>query len=256
MKNKYSVIASPKGEAICFLNQIASSAFGLLAMTILCFVPLAHAGTVSGKASFTGTAPAPAEKIGMEADPVCAAFYSSQPLLSEEVVLNENGTLANVFVYVKEGLPAGNTYPVSAQSMVLDQKGCHYTPHVFGLQVGQPLEILNSDSTLHNVHGMPKESKEFNLGMPIQGMKLTRKFDKPEVMVKFKCDVRPWMSAYAGVLDHPFFAVTGDTGNFEIRDLPAGTYTLEAWHEKFGVQTQTATVDETGQVAVDFSFAG
>ena len=136
------------------------------------------------------------------------------------------------------------------------QKGCHYVPHVQGVQVGQPLQIVNSDSTLHNVHGMPKQSKEFNLGMPIQGMKLDRKFDKPEVMVKFKCDVHPWMNAYVGVLDHPFFAVSGADGQYEIKDLPAGTYTVEAWHEKFGVQTQEITVTDAAAGSADFSFGG
>ena len=171
----------------------------------------------------------------------------------EDVAVNANGTLKNVFVYVKEGLE-GKTFAPKTDKVVMDQKGCRYTPHVLGAQVNQPVEIVNSDSTLHNVHGMPPSSKEFNLGMPIQGMKLTRKFDKPDVMVKFKCDVHPWMNAYAGVLPHPFFAVTGEDGSFEIKNLPAGKYTLEAWHEKYGVQTQEIMVDETGQANAVFKF--
>ncbi|HXV27876.1 MAG TPA: carboxypeptidase regulatory-like domain-containing protein [bacterium] len=214
---------------------------------------MVFAGTVTGKVSFTGTAPAP-QAINMNADPTCAKLHS-EPVYTEEVVVNPNGTLKHVFVYVKEGLEGG-TYPTPSEAIVMDQKGCHYDPHVFGIQVNQPLTIVNSDATLHNVHGMPKESREFNLGMPIQGMKLNRKFDKPEIMVKFKCDVHPWMSAYAGVLPHPFFSVTDEQGAFEIQDLPAGSYTIEAWHEKYGPQTQQVTVDESGTQTVDFSFAG
>jgi hypothetical protein len=213
----------------------------------------AIAGTVTGKAAFTGTAPA-ASQIDMNADPYCAGAHS-EPVMTEDAVVNSNGTLKNVFVYVKTGLE-GQTFETPTTAVTLDQKGCHYTPHVFGVQVNQPLQIVNSDSTLHNVHGMPKETKEFNLGMPIQNMKVNRKFEKPEVMVKFKCDVHPWMAAYVGVLPHPFYAVTGDDGSFKIENLPAGKYTLEAWHEKFGTQTAEVTVDEAAPQTADFSFAG
>ena len=222
-------------------------------MFCLLFDSHVSAGIVTGKVAFTGTAPA-AEKINMNADPTCASLHP-EPVFTENVVVNPDQTLRNVFVYVKEGLEE-KTFPTPGQAVVMDQKGCHYTPHVFGIQVSQPLDIINSDSTLHNVHGMPTQSKEFNLGMPIQGMKITRKFDKPEVMVKFKCDVHPWMNAYAGVLPHPFFNVTQDTGTYEIKDLPAGTYTIEAWHEKYGTQTQKVTVDESGTATADFTFAG
>ena len=223
----------------------------LFLFVAIVFCSPAFAASVTGKATFTGTPPNPA-KIDMNADPVCAG--SGSTVTSEDVVVNSNGTLKNVFVYVKEGLE-GQTFTAPTEKVVMNQQGCHYSPHVFGAQVNQPVEIVNSDATLHNVHGMPKASKEFNLGMPIQGMKVTRKFDKPEVMVKFKCDVHPWMHAYVGVVDHPFFAVTGEDGSFEIKNLPPGQYTLEAWHEKFGTQTQQITVDDSGKVA-DFTFAG
>ena len=208
------------------------------------------AADLKGSVQFNGTAPAP-KKIDTKSDPSCGS--GSVP--AEEVVVNPNGTLKNVFVYVKEGLPNQKLDP-PAQSVTLDQRGCQYLPHVFGLQTGQNLEILNSDSTLHNIHGMPAKSKQFNLGMPLKGMKLKRKFDQPEVMVRLKCDVHPWMSAYAGVLPHSFFAVTDENGNFEIKNLPAGTYTLEAWHEKFGTQKQQITVDSSGAKSADFSFKG
>lgn len=213
----------------------------------------AFAGEITGKVAFTGTAPE-MSVLDMNADPYCAGAHA-EPVKSEEVVVNPNGTLKNVFVYVKIGLE-GKTFEVPATPAVIDQKGCHYEPHVFGMQVGQPLQIINSDSTLHNVHGMPKETAEFNLGMPIQGMKLDRKFDKPEVMVKFKCDVHPWMNAYIGVLTHPHYAVSGEDGTYKISNLPAGKYTLEAWHEKYGTSLQEVTVDEAAPATVDFTFAG
>ena len=110
------------------------------------------------------------------------------------------------------------------------------------MRVGQPLEIVNSDPTLHNIHALPKGNTEFNNGQPIQGMKMTHTFTAKEVMVPFKCDVHGWMNAYVGVLDHPYFAVTGKDGKFELKTLPPGTYTIEAWHEKLGTQTQSVTL--------------
>lgn len=211
----------------------------------------AFAGTVSGKVNFTGTPPEP-QTISMDADPTCLGLHEGQ-VYTEEVLVNDNGTLKNVFVYVKEGLQGD--YPPPSEPVVLDQKGCWYSPHVFGIQVNQPLQIINSDPTLHNVHAMAEKSRSFNLGMPIQGMKFTKKFDQPEVMVTFKCDVHPWMRAYAGVLPHPFYSVTGDDGAYEIKELPAGTYVLEAWHEKYGTQTQEVTVTD-GPVTVDFTYSG
>lgn len=217
------------------------------------FSPLLFAGVLSGSVHFKGAPPSP-QKVDMNADPACASAHT-EPVYTEEVVVNSNNTLKNVFVYVKEGLE-GKTFETPQTPIVFDQKGCKYEPHVFGIQVNQPLEIRNSDATLHNVHGMPKETKEFNLGMPIQGMKLTRKFDKPEMMVKFKCDVHPWMSAYAGVLAHPYYSATGIEGKYEIKDLPAGRYVIEAWHEKYGAQTQEVVLSESGDQSLDFTYAG
>ncbi|MBI1977773.1 MAG: hypothetical protein HYS55_03375 [Candidatus Omnitrophica bacterium] len=212
----------------------------------------AFASSITGKVNFTGQAPAP-EQISMNADPTCASLHS-EPVYAQTVLTNPNETLQNVFVYVKEGLD-GKTFETPSTPVTIDQKGCTYHPHVFGIQVGQTLEIMNSDATLHNIHSLAEKNKPFNLGMPIQGMKLTKKFENPEIMVKMKCDVHPWMSAFIGVLPHPFFSVTGTEGTFEIKDLPAGEYTIEAWHEKYGVQTQKITVGE-GPADVEFTFGG
>lgn len=210
----------------------------------------ASAAELTGKIQFTGQAPA-GQTMKADADPKCKLAHPDG-IAMDDVVVNSNGTLKNVFVYVKQGLE-GKTFTAPATAVTLDQHGCMYSPKVFGIQVNQPLEILNSDDTLHNVHSLAKNSQQFNLGMPIKGMKLKKTFAKPEVMIKIKCEVHPWMSAYAGVLDHPFYAVTGDDGSFTIKDLPAGNYVIEAWHEKYGVQTQSVTVaDQNQEVSFEF----
>jgi plastocyanin len=229
------------------------TAIGVFCLTIT-LGSAGYAATISGKALFVGTAPE-GEQLDLAADPTCAALHP-EGLNSEEVVVNSNGTLKNVFVYIKEGLE-GQTFEPPTQPVVLDQQGCRYVPHVFGVQAGQPIAILNSDATLHNVHSVVTENKEFNLGMPIQGMKLKKTFDKPEVMAKFKCDVHPWMSSYAGVLEHSFFSVSSDKGTFEIKDLPLGEYTIEAWHETYGVKSQTVSIGAADEIQnIDFQYEG
>ncbi len=215
-------------------------------------VSSASAATVSGKILFDGKTPM-SEKAAADADPACQMLHPDGVSL-DEVVVNANGTLKNVFVYVKEGI-GEKVFESPTTPVVLDQKGCQYKPHVFGIQVNQPLEILNSDDTLHNVHALPKNTKEFNLGMPVKGMKLVKTFTAPEVMVKMKCEVHPWMACYAGVLNHPFYGVSDDTGAFSIKDLPPGQYTIEAWHEKYGVLSQSVTIgsaEETQQITFQY----
>ena len=207
-------------------------------------------GVIRGSAAFNGTAPA-MEKISMAADPACQQQHTD-PVLSEAVVVNANGTLKNVFVYVKEG--ATGSYPPPADPVTLDQHGCWYQPHILGVQVGQPLDIVNSDPTLHNVNAKPTTNQPFNIAQPVKGMKTSKKFTKPEIMVSTKCNVHPWMQAYLGVVDHPFFAVSGADGSFEITGLPAGTYTLAAWHERYGTQTAQVTVGDGETATADFAF--
>ena len=212
----------------------------------------AWAGDVTGKVSFDGKAPA-ATRLRMDADKVCAKAHT-EAVMGEEVVVNKNGTLKNVLIYVKDGL-GGKKFDAPAQKVVFDQSGCVYKPHVMGIMLGQELEVLNSDPTLHNVHSLSKLNSQFNQAMPMKGMKLTRKFDKIETF-KVKCEVHPWMGAYMGVFNHPFFAVSDDSGNFTLKGLPAGEYTVEAWHEKYGTQTAKVKVDAAGKVTVDFKFSG
>lgn len=212
------------------------------------------AGTITGRVNFKGTKPVPA-KIQMNADRKCVKILAGRETFSEQVIVNGNNTLKNVFVYVKGGLPK-REHAAPSSPVKLDQVGCRYTPHVLGVMVGQPIEIDNSDETLHNVHALPKNSRPFNLPFPRKGLKRTQSFSAPEVMVKVRCDVHNWMSAYIGVLDHPYFAVTDDQGRFSIPGLPAGKYDIEAWHEKYGASTLKVTVDATGSATADFTFEG
>lgn len=197
-------------------------------------------GTVTGKVVLDGTPP-PAEVIRLDADPKCVALAAGEERHTEYFVMGADNTLQNVFVYVKEGVPQ-KLYPVPATPVVLDQQKCRYVPHVMGIQVGQQLTIHNSDSLLHNVHGEGQINQAFDVGMPIQNMEVKRTFATREVMVPVKCNVHNWMTAYIGVLEHPYFAVTDASGHFSIPSLPPGTYTIETWHERLGTQTQQVTV--------------
>lgn len=211
----------------------------------------ATAGNVTGSITLEGTPPA-AETIRMNSDPTCVA-EAGDDTQSEYYVVGDSGGLGNVFVYVSEGLE-GRSFPTPSEPVLLDQDGCRYRPHVFGIQVGQQLLVRNSDPTLHNIHATPAANDEFNTGQPIEGMEFERVFDSAEVMVPFQCDVHGWMNAYAGVLEHPFYAVTGEDGSFDLSGLPPGDYVIEAWHEELGTQTQNVTVGESATVEANFTF--
>jgi hypothetical protein len=214
-------------------------------------VDTAKAGTIKGKIAFDGQAPQnPA--ISMASDPACSSAHSGP--VTQQTYVVENGGLDNVFVYIKDGLDTKYVFDTPTDAVKLDQKGCEYVPHVVGLRVSQPLEITNSDNTMHNVHGMPQTNQEFNYGQPVPGMKNSVTFTTPEVLIPFKCDVHSWMNAYIGVVDNPYFAVTTNGGTFELRDVPAGTYTIEAVHEKLGRQSQKVTLGEKDTKDLTFTF--
>ena len=210
----------------------------------------ATAGDVKGTVSLEG-APPRNEAIKMNADPVCLKQATGDQF--QEAYMVKDGKLANVFVYVKDGL-GSYTYDPPTGTPQIDQKQCRYHPHVFGMRAGQTLTILNSDPTLHNIHALPKGNQEFNTGQPIKGMKTDHVFTAKEVMVPFKCDVHGWMNAYVGVLDHPYYAVSDASGAFELKGLPPGTYTIEAWHEKLGATTQSVTLGPKDSKDVNFAF--
>jgi plastocyanin len=213
----------------------------------------AKAATVTGKIMLEGEAPAPA-RLNLGADADCSAMHS-EPLFSEQVVVNEDGSLQNVYVYVKSGLE-GKSFAPSSEIVTIDQKGCVYKPHVVGVQVGQTMRVTNSDATLHNVHPLPRTNNEFNKSQSAGAGPIDTTFTKPELMIPVKCNIHPWMRAYINVADSPFFAVTGEDGSFTIKGLPPGEYTIEAVHEKYGNQEAKVIVGEGESATVDLKFQG
>ena len=211
----------------------------------------ATAGILRGHILFEGNAPAPVE-LSMRGNPECAVLHPGGTALSEEVVVKD-GHLKNAFVYIKEGLE-GYSFPVPAAPVVIANKGCVYLPHVSGAQTGQAIQFLNEDQTLHNVHAFAKANPSWNIGLPFAGIKQTKKFQNPEIMVSLKCDVHPWMTGYVGVLPHPYFSVSDENGAFEIKDLPPGDYVVESWHEKFGARSQNIKIEPRETKEIEFKF--
>ena len=220
-------------------------------------LPIPTGGSkIVGSVKFEGDLPR-LKEIDMADEPVCSNHWSDQDMspVSEALVLGPDNVVANVFLTITSG-PSGGPYAPSSVPVEVDQKGCKYVPHVFAVMKGQNIVFKNSDGVLHNVHALPKQNREFNLAMP-GSMKVAkpRSFKKAEGMFKIKCDKHPWMSSYAAVLDHPFFDVTGEDGNYEIKGLPAGTYEIEAWHEKMGTRSASVTVAANETQTVDFAFS-
>ena len=216
-------------------------------------------GTISGVISFTGT-PQPPKKIDTNADPVCG---QANPNLTTEDTIVTDGKLANVFVYVKDGTVDGGkkvdayTWPTPSSPVVLDQNGCHYKPHVLGIMVNQNISVTNSDKTTHNIHPTPTLNKEWNQTQSVGQGPITEKFTKPEQLIPVKCNQHPWMKAYIGVMKTPLYAVSSETGAFEIKGVPAGTYTVVAWREggtKGTEKTMQVTVAGGGSAKADFAF--
>jgi plastocyanin len=212
----------------------------------------ANAGAITGKVSYTGAEPK-LNRIKMDAEPHCATKHPT-PVLSQDVVVNSNGTLRYAIVYVKTGAPAG-PFPTPAPA-VLDQEGCLYKPHVLAVMAGQEIQIKNSDQTTHNIHPLPQQNREWNKSQPPGGEPLMETFAREEISIPVKCNVHPWMKAYIGVFKHPFFAVSGEDGTFTVQGVPPGDYTIEVWHEKLGAQEQKVTVGAKETKTVDFTYTG
>lgn len=213
--------------------------------------PTGDEGTIAGKVNFEGQAPK-FKAISMDADAVCAAKHSG-PVYPEAVVANSNGTLRNVFVYVKSGLE-GKTFKTPDQPVVLDQNGCMYKPHVVGIQARQQFKVITSDKTTHNIHPMPKINREWNVSQPPGADPIIQTFSRPEVSIPVKCNQHPWMRAYINVLSHPFYAVTGEDGTYELKGLPPGKYEIEAVHEHYGAMDQQVTVAPKQSAPADFTY--
>lgn len=212
----------------------------------------ATAATITGTIKLDGTAPR-ARRLSTAADPACAAKHSGPPLATEEVVTGEGSTLANVVVYVKEGL--AGAAPAASGTVEIDQIGCQYVPHVVAVQTNQAINIKNSDPTTHNIHPTPSVNREWNESQPQGAAPLNKTFAREEVAIPVKCNVHPWMKSYIAVIGHPYFAVSDGKGSFTIKNLPPGDYTLEAWHEKLGTQTMKVTVAAKESKAADFTFS-
>jgi hypothetical protein len=211
----------------------------------------ATAATVTGKATFEGTAPK-APPINMSAEPDCSKLHSG-PVHPDVVAIGEGGALQNVFVWVKAGLE-GKAFQPSTTPATLDQKGCIYQPHVLALQRGQALSVTNSDPLTHNVHPLPKVNPEWNKSQTPGAPAIDYQFPRQELMLPVKCNIHPWMRSYISVVDHPFFAVTGTDGTFTIKGLPPGTYTVEAIHEELGAKEMSVTLADAGSATADFAF--
>ncbi len=216
-------------------------------------VDAATAATVTATVKFEGTVPVPG-MIVLTGDPKCVSENGAPQRADERIVVGENQALQNVFVYVKDGL--GNFgFPIPTEPVVLDQDKCRYTPRVLGVRVGQPLQIRNSDPLLHNVRSNGVINQAFNKSTPLEGVRFDHAFATKEVMVPFKCDVHGWMSAYVGVLDHPYFGTTAPDGRVVLGNLPPGTYMIEAWHEALGTKTVQVTVGAKESKDVSFAFS-
>ncbi|MEW6213226.1 MAG: hypothetical protein AB1631_33325 [Acidobacteriota bacterium] len=207
-------------------------------------------GTISGVIKFDG-APPDRKRIDMGADPNCAATPGEK--LTEEVVVTD-GKLANVFVYLTGGPVEQFSFPTPSEPVILDQRGCHYDPHVLGLMTRQTLKILNSDQAAHNIHPYPKNNREWNESQPPGSAPKEKTFDRPETLIPVKCNQHPWMKASVGVLAHPCFAVSAKDGAYTIKNVPPGKYTLIAWHETMGEQKMEITVAASEKKAQDFTF--
>lgn len=214
-------------------------------------VDAATAGSVTGTIKLDGTPPK-MKQINMAAEPNCAKAHTT-PAMTQDVMPGEKGTLQNVVVYLK-----GDFSPYSFETpkspVTIDQKGCQYNPHVLALMTGQPLQVVNSDQTTHNIHPVPKDNREWNESQPPGSSPINQSFARQEVSVPVKCNVHPWMKAYIAVLSTPYFQVTGNDGSFEIKNVPPGTYTVTAWHELYGTSDQSVTIGPKESKAVSFTF--
>lgn len=214
--------------------------------------PTATAATIHGIVHFDGKVP-PAKAVSMAADPVCAKQHPA-PVLTQEVVADTKGDLENVVVFIADGL-GDRTFDPPAQPAVVEQKGCLYQPHVLAVRANQPLELVNDDNTSHNIHPQPANNREWNKAEP-PGSKLEESFAREEIAIPVKCNVHPWMRGYIAVFKHPYFAVTGKDGSFDLSNLPPGTYSIKAWHEKLGTATQTVTIGANETKEISFTFKG
>ncbi len=235
--------------------MLISQAMRTLALALaltLAMGSLSFGATINGTVVFDGRPPT-LPSLKMSGDAKCEAAHAESPS-TEILVLGEGQTVANIFVEIKSGLPERD-YLVPAEPVVVTQAGCVFNPHVFGVRAGQPIEFQNPDGTLHNINARARVNRGFNLSMPGFRKTTTREFAKAEPMFSISCDVHAWMTSWCAVVDHPFFDVTAKDGKFSIEGLEAGTYEIEAWHERMGAQTATITLEAGETKTHDFAFS-
>ena len=216
-------------------------------------VDAATAGSITGTIHYSGRKPE-RKLIDLTGDPACVEAHKGKAY-DESLVVGSGGSVANAFVYIKSGLE-GKHFDPPSEAVTIDQRGCWFRPRVLGVQTGQQLEVINSDQVTHNIHPMAEVNREWNHSQGPGDPPLHRKFTKPEIMIPVKCNIHSWMHAFIGVLDHPYFAVSGEDGSFNIKNLPPGTYTLAVWQEKLGTQDQQVTVPSHGQAKATFAYKG
>jgi len=212
--------------------------------------PATSSAVVKGTVKFAGDAPKPVH-IDMSADPKCVQLRPGGGA-TEDIVTDRSGGLENAVVYVSDGL-GNQTFQPPQEAAEIVQKGCMYQPHVVALQANQKLNVVNADTTTHNIHPVPNNNRELNQTQP-SGLPLSMTFAREEVAIPVKCNIHPWMRSYIAVFKHPYFAVTDKNGNFELNNLPPGTYTIKAWHEKLGMAIQKVAVNASETKMVEFVF--
>lgn len=227
----------------------------LCLVLVLVGITVAQAGSVKGTIKWEGKTPKNA-LIQMDSDPVCKTAAEGKEMRKETTVVDANGNLANVILYVSKGLPEGQKFAVKTETVTLDQKGCTYFPHVVAIQLGQKIELRNSDKTTHNVHFQSKLNGDWNLTQSTEGVvPAAQDMKRAEIgTCSFKCDIHSWMESRVAIFEHPFFAVSAADGSFKIDNLPPGTYTLTAWHEKEKPKDIEVTIVAGAAADANFSF--
>jgi len=238
---------------ITFALAVAFEVRGVVAAHAASPAKAVGGAEVRGKVKFDGPAPHPA-RVTMAAEPSCMKLHPSG-VLAEDLVVDKGGGLENVVVYVSDATPTASFEPPKDE-VTFEQKGCLYQPHVLAIQANQKLKIVNDDSTAHNIHPIPHNNREWNKSQPPGMQPVEESFPREEVAIPVRCNVHPWMKGYIAVFKHPYFAVSGKDGSFDIKNLPTGAYMLQAWHEKLGTLTKKITVGPDGVGDLELVFKG